>query len=155
MSADPKFGRTVPESVNGLPELTLDMLAGKSIPPGLGKSHAPVNVLPPLSFAMPARQPVPVLQLLIAFRPDATPAQIGRDYHRLFVSLNAYDLAQGGSGLQPMEVANDTISSEGEVPLAFRPIDPHNALPRLAKLIETIEEVLHELKVTQALRVAA
>ena len=88
-------------------------------------------------------------------RPDATAAQIGRDYHCLFVSLNEYDLAQGGSGLQPLEVANDTISAKGEVQLAFRPIDPNNAAPRLAKLIETIGEVLRELQVTQVLRVAA
>src|SRR5207237_1166 len=100
MSASPKFGRAVPESANPLPELTLDMLEGQPIPAGLGKTHAPVNVLPPLSFAMPAGQPTPVLQLTIAFSNDATAAQIGRDYHRLFVLLNEQDLAQGGSGLQ-------------------------------------------------------
>src|SRR5262245_3372849 len=114
MSADPKFGRAVPEPVNVLPELTFDMLEGKPIPQGLGKTHTPVNVLPPLSFAMPARQPAPVLQLTIAFRPDATAAQIGRDYHHLFVLLNERDLAQGGSGLQPVAVANDSISPNGE-----------------------------------------
>src|SRR5262245_61017378 len=142
MSAEPKYGRAAPESVNVLPELTLDMLEGKPIPPGLGKTHTPVNVLPPLSFAMPAEKPLPVLQLTIAFRPEATAAQIGRDYHRLFVLLNEQDLAQGGSGLQPVEVVNEAISARGEVQLAFRPIDPNNAARRLAKLIETIGVVL-------------
>src|SRR5438876_882511 len=102
MSHNSKFGRAVPQRATILPELALDMLDGKAVPPGLGKTHTPVTVLPPLPFDMLAEQATPILQLTVTFRADVTAAQIGRDYHRLYVLLNEQDLAYGGRGLRPM-----------------------------------------------------
>ena len=146
MNTSPKLGRAVPEVVNVAPELTFDMLAGRPTPTGLGKAHNRVNVLQPLSLDMLAERGTPVLRLTIAFRSDATAAQIGRDYHRLYVLLNEHDLAHGGAGLRPVENPSESPSSNGEVQLAFRPLDPTNAAKRLEIVVAAIQSVASQLQ---------
>ncbi|MCI0381216.1 MAG: hypothetical protein L0215_26830 [Gemmataceae bacterium] len=157
MSTDPKLVPALPEAVNVLPELTFDMLAGQRNPEALGKTHTPVNVLQSMTLDVLSERGRPVLQLMIAFRPEATAAQIGRDYHRLYVLLNEYDLAQGGSGLRPIENASEGISGNDEVQLEFWPIDPSNAAQRFETMIGTIESVTSEFESIRAckIRVAA
>jgi hypothetical protein len=49
MSPDEEYGKSKPAPVRILPPVELDFLAGQPVPPGLGKTHVPVRLLPPLT----------------------------------------------------------------------------------------------------------
>jgi hypothetical protein len=144
MSAQRKLGQTIPGPVKVLPELAFDMLEGKPVPAGLGKTHMPVKVLQPLSFDMQSAdmqsaQETPILQLTIAFHPNATAAQIGRDCHQLHVVLS-------GKGLLPIDCPNDLASGNGDVRLAFQPLDMAHARERIEPMIAAIEAAVRDLQ---------
>jgi hypothetical protein len=150
MSTTQKTGHTAAERVDILPELSFDMLSGRPENETLGKTHFPVNILPPLPFEMLME---PVLRLTISFCPEAEAAQIAGDCHRLYVLLNEHDLAHGGAGLRPIDCASEANLADGQVQLAFRSANPNNAAQRMKSAIGAIENAAKQLPTFRECRV--
>ena len=134
---DPKrnFGQSE-AAVVVLPDLAFDLAEGKPLPgpAQLGKADMPVRVLEELAFDL---QSLPVLQVTVQVRAEATPTQIGYDLYRLYVALNQLDLSLNGHGLTPDE-ATPLATSNGSCTVTFRPNRPEGAAQRFAQMADLI-----------------
>lgn len=111
MDSNRKYGRTQAAPVRLLPPLVFDFSGGKPPPPGLGKTHVPVRMLPELTGGM---TPTPVVRLTLWLRPEATAGAVGADLFALWKSLDELDRNQNGAGLRPADVRNEQ-TADGEV----------------------------------------
>lgn len=106
-----RFGRTQAAPLRVLEPLVFDFSKGRPLPPGLGKTHVPVHILPQLAGEMEA---LPLVRLTLWLRPGATPGGVGADLFALWNTLDHIDRQQNGAGLRPADVRSER-TPEGEV----------------------------------------
>jgi hypothetical protein len=138
VSAAPKFGATGLAPVTVLPELAIDLSLGQVLPSRLGKTEAPLRMLPELEIEFSPT--VPVLELRLVLRPQVPSWQVSLDLFRLYAAVNQLDLRHQGSGLLPAEASYDQPNQEGVLSVRFKPFQPQGAAERLGRLASAINE---------------
>ncbi len=131
-------GRTEIASINMLNPVEVDFAAGISVPPNLGETEAPVNILPTVELDLLEATAAPVLVLTLKLRPDATPAGAAVDLFMVWKALNAYEVRLNGAGLNPGEASDERTADGTVIRLVLSATEPLGATERLAKLTEVV-----------------
>lgn len=136
MNPDPKkYGRAEIAPVNMLEPITFDFFDGQPLPPGLGQTETPVNVLPEWTIDMGEPAATPALDVTFQVRPGADLELVTFDLFAAYAALNRYEISLGGSGLTPDEKRSALKAAEGVVRLVLTPSnasDPAGTATRLA-----------------------
>jgi hypothetical protein len=133
---DHTSGRTDFGGVNILGELAFDLSEGRELSPRLGKTDAPVNVLPAWELDLSRNT---ALRLTVQVRPGATPVAIAADLVAVYQRLNEFEIRLGGKGLahadsQPNATRHDAIE------WVLAATDPSGAAERLGKLAVVVND---------------
>lgn len=139
MNPDPnKHGRTEIGPIHVLGPFEIDFSAGQALPPDLGQTETPVNILP--AFEIDMSQPVedPKLVLTFKLRPDATAATVGADLVRAWRALSDYERSLNGYGLNPGEASDERTPDGDVIRWVLTAANPAGAANRLAKLAEAV-----------------
>jgi hypothetical protein len=134
MDPNSQFGKTAPAPVRVLKPVEFDFAQGQPLPPGLGKTHVPVRLLPELAGEL---VPPPAVTVSLWVRPDATPAAVGADLFAVWKALDEYDRSQNGAGLQPGEIRNQR-TADGEVIQLVLAVAGPGAAERLIRLRDAV-----------------
>jgi hypothetical protein len=134
MDPKSKFGKTVPAPVRVLKPVEFDFAHGQPLPPGVGRTHVPVQSLQELTGPM---VPPPEVTVSLWVRPGATPAAVGADLFAVWKALDGYDRSQNGAGLQPGEVHNER-TADGEVIRLVLAVAGPGAIERLVRLRDAV-----------------
>ncbi len=125
-----------PTGVRVLEAVEFD-LSGKGPQPGaLGKTVAPVTVLPGVRCSLAQPPDVPLLQLTLYLRPELEPAGLSFDVLRFFQGLSQYECELGGPGLT-WDEAHSQGSAEA-VRLVVAPNERRGAKERLTRLANVV-----------------
>jgi hypothetical protein len=133
---NPNHDAANPNQVHVLNPVEFDLSADQPQPAPLGKTAAPVRVLPAVSFNLEQPLAVPLLQLTLYLRPDADPAGLTLDVLRFFDALNRRERDLGGAGLTWDEARSQ--AAPGVVRLVVTPNHHDGAKERLTRLADAV-----------------
>ena len=119
--------------------MVTDFLDGRPLPPGLGQTETPVNILPTCEIDMGEPLPAgPALALTFRHRTGAEPAAVTLDLLAAYAAPNRFEISLGGSGLAPNEAGTDLTAANGVVRLVLRATEPAGAADRVARLAAAV-----------------
>src|SRR5437870_4958717 len=99
MTSHDEHDQTAPGPVHLLAEQVFDFSEGQPLTLALGKTDAPVRILPELVFDLRPAGSVPALQLSLSLQPGIAPGEAALDLFRLYTAMNQLDVSHHGSGL--------------------------------------------------------
>jgi hypothetical protein len=140
MTPERKCGQTDVAPINVLAPAEVDFSAGQPLPPSLGQTETPVNILPAFEIDMSEAVAAPALVLTLRLRSDTPPAAVAVDALLLHKVLNDYELSLGGSGLVLDERRSGPTDNDKAVRVVLTAADASGAADRLAKLAAVVNE---------------
>ena len=120
-----------------LPPLEVDYATGKTLPEKLGRSEAPVTVLPRVivEFEQSAR---PALQLTLQLRPEIAPASAALEVMKFVQALDWYERGLGGHGIVWDKAHSHATPDQGVVRLILTAGSFTGAAERFERLKDAI-----------------